>query len=83
MTDFHQARGDTGDADRVLKSTEESVALHRQLFEASPTSVEAAHDLVVSLNRLGHFYLERAQNGDAERALKSFWESIEKRERAC
>ena len=66
-----------------MKSTEESVALHRQLFEASPTSVEAAHDLVVSLNRLGHFYLERAQNGDAERALKSFWESIEKRERAC
>ena len=48
----------------------------QQLFEANPNSAQAAHDVSVSLDRLGDFYLGRGPSGDAERACAEFEECL-------
>jgi tetratricopeptide (TPR) repeat protein len=76
LGDFYLLRGQAGDAERVLQSYEESLAIARRLATDNTDSAEAARDLSVSLNKLGDFYLQRGQAGDAERALQSYEEDL-------
>ena len=62
----------SGDAERAVAQVEESLRIRKQLFEANPNSAQAAHDVSVSLDRLGDFYLGRGHSGDAERAWRQF-----------
>jgi tetratricopeptide (TPR) repeat protein len=61
--------GRLGDAETYLKLSEVSakvVAAH------NPQSAQAARDVSLSLNKLGVFYLQRGQPGDAAEALRCF-----------
>ena len=53
LGDFYLRRGASGDAERALAQFEESLRMDQQLYEANPNSAQAAHDVSVSLNRLG------------------------------
>ena len=81
LGEFYVARGQQGDAERALAAFEQSLALRQRLLDANPGSAAAARDVSVSLNKLGDFYIARGQEGDAERALAAFEQSLALRQR--
>jgi tetratricopeptide (TPR) repeat protein len=81
LGEFYVARGQQGDAERALAAFEQSLALRQRLRDANPGSAAAARDVAVSLNKLGDFYIARGQEGDAERALAAFEQSLALRQR--
>ena len=81
LGDFYLRRGQDGDANRALKAYQDSLETRQRLYQANPTDGGAARDLSVSLDRLGDFYLRRGQDGDADRALKAYQDSLETRQR--
>ncbi len=81
LGDFFLRRGLEGDADRALKAYEDSLQIAERLHQANPNDAQAARDLSVSLNKLGDFFLRRGLEGDADRALKAYEDSLKMLER--
>jgi tetratricopeptide (TPR) repeat protein len=67
--------------DRGLQLETLALETRQRLHEANPNDAQAARDLSVSLNKLGDFYLRRGLQGDADKALKAFQDSLETRQR--
>lgn len=76
LGNFYRARDLAGDTERSVTQFEESHRIRKQIYQATPNSVQAARDLSLSLNLLGDHYLARGQCGDAELALTYFEESL-------
>ena len=81
MADVLTLRGAEGDADRIIRHCQQSLALAEALYQADPTAPEAARDVSVSLNKLGDFLSQRGQPGDADTALRHSTRSLEMREK--
>ena len=58
-----------------------TVTRAERLHQANPNDAQAARDLSVSLNKLGDFFLRRGLEGDADRALKAYEDSLQTRQR--
>ena len=81
MGDVLTLRGAEGDADRIIRHCQQSLALAEALYQADPTAPEAARDVSLSLDRLGDFLSQRGQPGDADTALRHSTRSLELREK--
>jgi tetratricopeptide (TPR) repeat protein len=74
LGDLYLARRQPGDAEQALLCFQHALDARRMFLAADPRSAEAARYVSVSLNKLGDFYLQRGQRGDAERASSCFEE---------
>jgi len=72
LGDFHLELGQPGDEERVLRYYEAELETREDLHRRNPDSARAARDLSISQQKLGDFYLERGQPGDAERGLRYY-----------
>ncbi|WP_395737078.1 DUF4062 domain-containing protein [Prosthecobacter sp.] len=81
LGDFLAQRGQPGDVDAALKDYTRSLELREKLLQASPDSAQAARDVAVGLDKLGHLLVQHGQKDDADAALKYFSRSLEIREK--
>ena len=81
LGDFLAQRAQPGDADKALGHFTRSLALREKLLADNPGSAQAVRDVSVSLNKLGDFLAQRAQPGDADKALGHFTRSLALREK--
>jgi tetratricopeptide (TPR) repeat protein len=72
LGDFLSARGRPGDSDQALKYYTHCLELGEGLLKRDPDSGQTAHDVSVTLERLGDFLSSRGQAGDADQALKYY-----------
>ena len=77
LGDFLARRAQPGDADQALGHYTRSLALAEKLLADNPGSAQAVRDVSISLNRLGDFLAQRAQPGDADKALGHCTRSLE------
>ncbi len=70
-------RGQPGDAEQALAHFQRNQAICEKLLAAHPDSAEAARDLSVSHYKLGNFFTNRGQPGDAEQALVHIQRDLE------
>ncbi len=80
LGDYYLQRGAAGDAERALEHYQQSLATDEAILAANPGSADAARDVSVSQNKLGDYYLRRGAEGDAERALEHYQQSLATRE---
>ena len=81
LGDFLARRAQPGDAEKALGHFTRSLDLREKLLAANPGSAEAVRDVSVSLDRLGDFLAQRAQPGDADKALGHYTRSLAVREK--
>jgi len=77
LGDFLAQRAQPGDAEKALGYFTRDLSLSEKLLADNPGSAQAVRDVSVSLNKLGAFLAQRAQPGDAEKALGHFTRSLE------
>ena len=77
LGDFLAQRAQPGDADKALGYFTRDLALSEKLLADNPGSAQAVRDVSVSLNKLGDFLAQRAQPGDADKALGHYTRSLE------
>jgi tetratricopeptide (TPR) repeat protein len=74
-------RGRPGDADKAIDNFTRSLALREKLLTDNPNSVQAVRDVCMGLDKLGELLTQRAQPGDADKALTQYTRSLELREK--
>jgi len=72
LGDFLSGRGRPGDSDQALKYYTQCLELGEGLLKSNPDSGQAAHDVSVTLDKLGDFFSGRGQAGDTDQALKCY-----------
>lgn len=72
LGDFYLRRWSSGDSSDAYKVCQASLEIMRRLHEANPQSTETAHLLNSALVRMGEFYQQRRDFGDAERSLEAY-----------
>ena len=80
LGDFLAMCRQPGDADKALGYYTRGLDLRETLLKANPGSGEAARDVSVSLEKLGHFLATRGQPGDADKALGYYTRGLDLRE---
>lgn len=77
LGDFYVRRAEHGDSARALDAYEKCRDSLQRVYDENPEDASAARDLSAVLNNLGDSYLQRAQQGDADRALDVLQKSME------
>ncbi len=74
-------RGQPGDAAQVEQHYTRSLDMDEKLLADHPGSAQAISDVATNVEKLGDFLAQRAQPGDADKALGHFTRSLELREK--
>jgi len=77
LADFLGRRGQPADVEKAFGYLQWSLKLSEGLLRANPSSAQVTHDVSTSLNKLAPYLVQRAQPGDAERALGYLQRSVE------
>ncbi len=77
LGNFLAQRGQPGDAEEAVRHYARCLEISEGLLKHDPDSARAAHDVFVSLDKVGDFLAQRGQPGDAEPALRHFTRGLE------